>query len=111
VPSTGSLSLGEAKAFRKAVATLVFMYQQHISVPAQTDKNASLLPPFSEVHRLDRLLGQAVGRQAIIDGHAQVADEDALNHEVEANIWEPVYVPYEHKRQIFDEGSRRRMVD
>ena len=30
--STGSLSPGEAEAFRKAVATLVSMYQQHISI-------------------------------------------------------------------------------
>jgi len=30
--SRGSLSPGEAEAFRKAVATLVSMYQQHISV-------------------------------------------------------------------------------
>ena len=30
--STGSLSPGEAETFRKAVATLILMYQQHISV-------------------------------------------------------------------------------
>jgi malate dehydrogenase (oxaloacetate-decarboxylating) len=38
-----------------------------------------------------------VGRQAIKDGQAQVADEGALNRELEANIWEPVYLPYERK--------------
>jgi hypothetical protein len=26
-----------------------------------------------------------------------VANEDALNRELQANIWEPVYVPYERK--------------
>ena len=31
------------------------------------------------------------------DGQAQVADEDALKRELEANIWEPVYLPYERK--------------
>jgi malate dehydrogenase (oxaloacetate-decarboxylating) len=39
----------------------------------------------------------AVGRQAIRDGQAQVANEDALNRELQANFWEPVYVPYERK--------------
>jgi malate dehydrogenase (oxaloacetate-decarboxylating) len=67
-------------------------------LPTQNDKNASLLPPISEAHELGRLIGQAVGRQAIRDGQAQVADEAALNHELRANIWEPVYVPYKRKQ-------------
>jgi len=33
--------------------------------------------------------------QAIQDGQAQVAGEDDLNRELQANIWEPAYVPYE----------------
>ena len=64
-------------------------------LPTQKDKQASLLPPLSDARQLGRLIGQAVGRQAIRDGQAQVADEDALNRELQANIWEPVYVPYE----------------
>ncbi len=67
-------------------------------LPTQNDKNASLLPPISEARELGRLIGLAVGRQAIRDGHAQVADEAALNRELRANIWEPVYVPYERKQ-------------
>ena len=66
-------------------------------LPTQKDKQASLLPPLSEARQLGRLIGQAVGRQAIRDGQAQVADEDALSRELQANIWEPVYVPYERK--------------
>jgi malate dehydrogenase (oxaloacetate-decarboxylating) len=38
-----------------------------------------------------------VGKQAIRDGQAQVENEDALSRELEANIWEPAYVPYERK--------------
>jgi malate dehydrogenase (oxaloacetate-decarboxylating) len=64
----------------------------------QKDKQASLLPPLSEARELGRLIGQAVGRQAIRDGQAQVANEEELDRELEANIWEPVYVPYELKR-------------
>jgi len=67
-------------------------------LPTQQDKQASLLPPLSEARRLGRMIGQAVGRQAIREGQARVADEDALSRELEANIWEPVYARYELKQ-------------
>jgi malate dehydrogenase (oxaloacetate-decarboxylating) len=63
-------------------------------LPTRTDQRASLLPPLSQARRLGRLIGEAVGRQAIREGHAQVADEAALERELQANIWEPEYVPY-----------------
>jgi len=66
-------------------------------LPTQKDKEGSLLPPISEARKLGRLIAQAVGKQAIQDGQAQVADEEALNKELDANIWEPVYVPYEYR--------------
>jgi malate dehydrogenase (oxaloacetate-decarboxylating) len=66
-------------------------------LPTQQNKEGSLLPPISEARPLGRLIAQAVCKQAIQDGQAQVADEDALSHELDANIWEPVYVPYEPK--------------
>jgi malate dehydrogenase (oxaloacetate-decarboxylating) len=65
--------------------------------PAQTDKNASLLPPISEARRLARFIASAVGKQAIKDGQAQVANEEALEQALQSNVWEPQYVPYEHK--------------
>ena len=65
-------------------------------LPTQQDKDGSLLPPIAEARPLGRLIAHAVGLQAIQDGQAQV-DEKALNQELEANIWEPVYVPYERK--------------
>jgi len=64
-------------------------------LPTQKDKNASLLPPISEARELGRWIAQAVGRQAIQDGQAEVADEESLSRELQANIWEPRYVPYE----------------
>ncbi len=66
-------------------------------VPTQKDKKASLLPSLSDSRQLSRSIGRAVGRQAIQDGQAQVAGEDDLDRELQANIWEPVYVPYERK--------------
>ncbi len=63
--------------------------------PTLDDKHASLLPSLSDSRRLSRSIAQAVGRQAIQDGQAQVADEDCLELEIQANIWEPIYVPYQ----------------
>src|ERR1035437_7843612 len=64
-------------------------------VPTQTNKQASLLPSLSDSRQLSRSIAQAVGRQAIQDGQAQVADEESLELELQANIWDPVYVPYQ----------------
>ncbi len=74
-------------------------------LPTQKDRQASLLPPLSQARQLGRLIGLAVGRQAIREGQAQVANEDALSRELQANVWEPVYVPYERKRTPFDEAT------
>jgi malate dehydrogenase (oxaloacetate-decarboxylating) len=66
-------------------------------LPTQKDKQASLLPSISQARDLGRFIGEAVGRQAIQDGQAQISGEDALNRELDANIWEPQYVPYVRK--------------
>jgi len=68
-------------------------------LPTQKDKNGSLLPPLSEARQLGRLIGLAVGMQALQDGQAQVPDEQALQRELQALIWEPAYVPYQRKQQ------------
>jgi malate dehydrogenase (oxaloacetate-decarboxylating) len=73
-------------------------------LPTQKDKNASLLPPISDARELGRLIGHAVGKQAIQDGQAQVADENVLERELQANFWNPVYVPYERKQQVLRQG-------
>jgi len=69
---------------------------QHL--PTRNDKAANLLPPLSQARQLARSIALAVGRQAIHDGQAQVTGEESLAHELEANIWEPVYIPYERRR-------------
>jgi len=76
----------------KAAATELIRH-----LPTQTDKEANLLPPISEARELGRKIGLAVGKQAIEDGQAQIAGEDVLERELQKNIWEPVYVPYERK--------------
>jgi malate dehydrogenase (oxaloacetate-decarboxylating) len=66
-------------------------------VPTQKDKIASLLPPISEARKIARLIATEVGKQAIQGGQAQLPNEEALNREIQANIWEPTYVPYKRK--------------
>jgi malate dehydrogenase (oxaloacetate-decarboxylating) len=66
-------------------------------LPTQRDKQASLLPSISQARQLGRFIGEAVGRQAIQEGLAQIQGEDALMRELDANIWEPQYVPYVRK--------------
>jgi hypothetical protein len=46
-----------------------------------------------EARELSRLIGEAVGREATQDGQAEIAGEDALIRELDANIWEPQYGP------------------
>jgi malate dehydrogenase (oxaloacetate-decarboxylating) len=101
------LALGIVASKAKRVTdTMVKAAAQELvrHLPTQKDKNASLLPEISEARELGRMIGQAVGKQAIKDGQAQVADEQALNRELQANIWEPVYVQYERKQQTFRQG-------
>lgn len=98
------LALGiVASKARRVTDTMVKAAAEELvrHVSTLKDKEASLLPPISEARGLGRQIAKAVGKQAIQDGQAQVVDEDALNRELEANIWEPAYVPYERKQESF----------
>jgi malate dehydrogenase (oxaloacetate-decarboxylating) len=62
--------------------------------PTRQDKRANLLPPLSNIRSLSLKVAKAVGRQAIQDGLAGV-DEAGFEKELAANVWDPVYKPYE----------------
>jgi malate dehydrogenase (oxaloacetate-decarboxylating) len=62
--------------------------------PSRQDKHANLLPPLSGIRSVSLEVARAVGKQAIQDGLAGV-DETTFNKELAANIWEPLYHPYE----------------
>jgi malate dehydrogenase (oxaloacetate-decarboxylating) len=64
-------------------------------VPTKKDKSAGLLPSLSDSRQLSRSIALAVGLQAMREGQAKVPDEDTLKQEIQANIWQPEYVPYE----------------
>ena len=62
--------------------------------PTKRDKAASLLPDLKTIRSVSKQIARAVSNQAIQDGLAGISPreiEDALT----ANIWEPVYRPYE----------------
>jgi malate dehydrogenase (oxaloacetate-decarboxylating) len=69
------------------------------NLPTSHDKQASLLPPITDARRLAKCIAKAVGKQAMQDEQTQIASEDELNAEIDAMIWDPVYVPYERKQQ------------
>jgi len=95
------LALGIIASKAKRVTdTMIMVAAKELArlVPTQKDKQASLLPSLSDSRQLSRSIARAVGRQAIQDGQAQVEGEDNLDRELQANIWEPVYVPYERRR-------------
>jgi malate dehydrogenase (oxaloacetate-decarboxylating) len=88
-----------ASKARRVTDTMIMAAAKELArlVPTATNKQASLLPSLSDSRQLSRSIAQAVGRRAIQDGQAQVADEDRLERELQANIWEPVYVPYQRQ--------------
>ena len=62
--------------------------------PTKRDKTANLLPDLKTIRSVSKQIAWAVSNQAIQDGLAGISPreiEDALT----ANIWEPVYRPYE----------------
>lgn len=80
---------GTVRAQRSEGFILSIGYGADASQPTE-HRQASLFPPISEARSLGRLIAEAVGKQAIQDGQAQIGDEAAaLNRELEANIWEP----------------------
>jgi len=63
--------------------------------PARMDKNAPLLPPIADSRKVGLVVAEAVGKQAIADGVAELADNATLNEKLRAYVWEPVYLPYQ----------------
>ena len=94
------LALGIVASRAKRVSDAMIMAASKALVglsPTKKDKTASLLPSLSKSREVSRIVAEAVGNQAIADGLAAIPDKAALQEELEANIWEPAYVPYEHE--------------
>jgi len=63
--------------------------------PAREDRNGRLLPPIGESRKVGMIVAEAVGRQAIADGVSELAGKATLKEQLQAYVWEPVYLPYE----------------
>ena len=63
--------------------------------PSRLDKDAPLLPPIADSRKVSLIVATAVGRQAIAEGVATIANASALDADLRAYVWEPVYQPYE----------------
>ena len=63
--------------------------------PARTDKNAPLLPPLADARKTSAAVAEAVFRQAIAEGVAEPDDEQAIEADLRAYMWDPVYQAYE----------------
>jgi malate dehydrogenase (oxaloacetate-decarboxylating) len=66
--------------------------------PARADPLAPLLPPVSELRRVAVVVAAAVGKQAQLDGVADVQGDDEMAARIAAQVWEPVYRPYRRIR-------------
>jgi malate dehydrogenase (oxaloacetate-decarboxylating) len=64
--------------------------------PTQQDANGALLPPLQSLREVSMQVAVAVGRQAEAEGLAEVRGE-AFVAAVQANVWEPVYLPYRRR--------------
>jgi malate dehydrogenase (oxaloacetate-decarboxylating) len=62
--------------------------------PAKHDPQANLLPPLVRSRELSFHVAMAVAKQALADGLAARASDEALTAAVKAKMWEPVYADY-----------------
>jgi malate dehydrogenase (oxaloacetate-decarboxylating) len=81
------VSEGMIMASAKALASLS---------PTQRDANGALLPPLESLRDVSMSVAIAVGRQAESEGLAEVKGE-AFIEALQANVWEPVYLPYKRR--------------
>lgn len=77
----------------KAAALELAKLSQAGTSPA-VGQTIQLLPPIANILAVSKAVAIAVGKQAIMEGLATVHSAD-FEAELNANIWEPVYLPYE----------------
>ena len=53
-----------------------------------------LYPPLRDIRRISRTIAKAVAKSAIDRGLAPAATDDQLENRLNAEIWEPTYLPY-----------------
>ena len=56
--------------------------------------NGSLLPELKNIREVSKVIARAVAKQAMLDGVATEIPDDALEHRIERNFWQPEYRSY-----------------
>jgi malate dehydrogenase (oxaloacetate-decarboxylating) len=64
------------------------------SSPAARDPEDTLLPAVNRLREVAEVVGNAVAKQAQIDGVAEPRDDRQIAEAVRATMWQPVYKPY-----------------
>jgi malate dehydrogenase (oxaloacetate-decarboxylating) len=93
------LALGIVAAKARRVTDSMFMTAARALAglsPVEKDRKASLLPPVSDSRKLSHVIAVAVAREAIAEGLSDLK-ENEVEATVDANVWEPVYWPYERE--------------
>jgi len=63
--------------------------------PSRGDQDAPLLSPIGESRQVAIVVADAVARQAVAEGVAQVQEDAKMGDRIREYVWNPVYVPYE----------------
>jgi malate dehydrogenase (oxaloacetate-decarboxylating) len=95
------LALGILTSKAKRVSDAMIMVSARALAalsPTRNDKNADLLPPIADSRKVSLLVAEAVGKQAIAEGNAGVVDEMTFEQALHTYVWEPVYRPYERRK-------------
>ena len=75
--------------------TLQIGYAVGLLSPMRDDCTRPLLPPVADSRKVSQAVAEAVGRQAIVEGVADLEDPATLRDMIRTYMWEPVYLPYE----------------
>jgi malate dehydrogenase (oxaloacetate-decarboxylating) len=63
--------------------------------PVHQDREARLLPALTSIRAVSVAVATAVAKQACREGLAEPCDDAVLAERIQANVWDPVYRPYE----------------
>ena len=78
--------------------------------PTVADSAAPLLPRVAESRRVALAVAEAVARQAVADGIAEIEDSSTIREQIGAYVWEPLYRPYE-RIYLHAQGGGRESLD
>lgn len=67
--------------------------------PSRAEKTAPLLPPVADSRKVGMIVAEAVARQAVAEGMAEIDAGESIAGLIREYVWNPVYVPYERSER------------